>query len=335
MGTASSDFELRARRPASLLLLPRPGMALKLPAHQLSDAPQSDIVGITFNASSSLFATSTSEGWVIYRTEPLAVISRRGEQLPSLARSTYSRSGTAEFPNSSLRFVLPLAQTNLLFLVGGPPCPLYPPNKVLFWDDKLGKTVAELEFREDVRGLVARRDRLVVVLRRRVIVFVLGKGGMGVWREGVYQTTDNLNGMWFQLVLRGGWGADRVPQGSSRSPRTRAPVSSPSQDDNQARSSSYGSHPSIPILPLSLLHLPTIRPPPPIPPSPSSSPTPPLSLLSPPLLRARSSPPPRQREPSCESGIPRRAHLSRSCDEGRIRQRSLGLRSGGTAEQCA
>lgn len=59
----------------------------------------------------------------------------------------------------------------------------------------MGTTVVELEFDEEVRGLAARRDRLVVVLRRRVIVYVLGKGGIGVWREGVYTTTDNPHGI--------------------------------------------------------------------------------------------------------------------------------------------
>ncbi|KAK4702982.1 hypothetical protein P7C70_g3229, partial [Phenoliferia sp. Uapishka_3] len=150
---------------------------MNLPTHLLSDSPLSPITNVTFSTEpSSLFATATTEGWVVYGVNPLRVISRR------------------EFPNSSLRIVLPLAQTNLLFLVGGPPSPLYPPNKVLFWDDKLGKTVAELEFREDVRGLAARRDRLVVVLRRRVLIYVLGEGATGIWREGVYPTTDNPTG---------------------------------------------------------------------------------------------------------------------------------------------
>ena len=90
--------------------------------------------------------------------------------------------------------MLPIEQTNILLLVGGPPSPLYPPNKVLFWDDARARTVAELEFSEDVRGLAARRDRLIVVLRRRVIIYVLGRGGIGIWREGVYETTSNLKG---------------------------------------------------------------------------------------------------------------------------------------------
>ena len=99
-----------------------------------------------------------------------------------------------EYVDSSLAIVLPLYSTNILFLVGGPPSPLYPPNKVVVWDDKQAKAVAELEFREDVRGLFARRDRLVVVLRKRVLIYVIGQGATGLWREGVYVTGENLSG---------------------------------------------------------------------------------------------------------------------------------------------
>ncbi|GAA5902157.1 hypothetical protein JCM6882_006716 [Rhodosporidiobolus microsporus] len=152
-------------------------MALHLPAHSLSDEPTSNIRGLHLNSSASLFATSTTDGWVVYRTNPLEVVTRR------------------DLPDSSLRLVLPLERTNLLFLVGGPPSPLYPPNKVVVWDDKQGAAVAELEFREDVRGLAARRDRLIVILRRRVVIFVLGKGEAGIWREGSYETTDNPRGL--------------------------------------------------------------------------------------------------------------------------------------------
>ncbi|GAA6058579.1 hypothetical protein JCM10212_007018 [Sporobolomyces blumeae] len=152
-------------------------MALHLPAHTLQDAPPSNITGLTLNAPTSLFATGTLGGWIVYRTFPLEVMTRK------------------DLPNASLRIVLPLEQTNLLLLVGGPPTPLYPPNKVVIWDDQLGAPVAELEFREDVRGLAARKDRIVVALRRRVIIYVLGAGDIGVWREGSYETADNPKGI--------------------------------------------------------------------------------------------------------------------------------------------
>lgn len=54
--------------------------------------------------------------------------------------------------------------------------------------------MAELEFREDVKALAARRDKLVVVFRKRLLVFGIGQGGSGLWREGAYETTDNPAG---------------------------------------------------------------------------------------------------------------------------------------------
>ncbi|BGP29006.1 Phosphatidylinositol 3,5-bisphosphate-binding protein [Rhodotorula toruloides] len=152
-------------------------MALHLPAHTLSDEEPSPVTAVHLNSDGSVFATSTTRGWVVYRTNPLEAVTRR------------------DLPDSSLKIVLPLERTNLLFLVGGPPSPLYPPNKVVFWDDKAKQAVAELEFREEVLGLAARRDRLVVALKRRVLVFVLGGGVTGIWREGVYETTENPKGL--------------------------------------------------------------------------------------------------------------------------------------------
>lgn len=85
----------------------------------------------------------------------------------------------------------PVAKSNIVLLVGGPPTPAFAENKVVIWDDATGQIVAELEFDDKVRGLAARRDRLAVALRRRVVVFVLGQGPNGLWREGTYETYDN------------------------------------------------------------------------------------------------------------------------------------------------
>ncbi|GAA5879269.1 hypothetical protein JCM3774_006420 [Rhodotorula dairenensis] len=152
-------------------------MALHLAAHTLSDDPRSPVTNVHLNADGTLFACSTVHGWVIHSTNPLQVVSRK------------------DLADSSLSICLPLKRTNLVFLVGGPPTPLYPPNKVVLFDIKADRAVAELEFRESVRGLAARRDRLVVALRRRVVVFVLGQGQAGIWREGTYETTDNPKGL--------------------------------------------------------------------------------------------------------------------------------------------
>lgn len=75
--------------------------------------------------------------------------------------------------------------------MGGGRSPLYPPNKVIFWDDAIGADVAELEFRERVRGLACRRGWLSVALKRRVVVFKIGKE---VTKHAEWETGENVKG---------------------------------------------------------------------------------------------------------------------------------------------
>ncbi|KAM0793151.1 hypothetical protein ACM66B_000626 [Microbotryomycetes sp. NB124-2] len=153
-------------------------MALHLAPHTISDYEQPRTNCVRFNSrDSSSFATATDTGFCVYQTAPLQVFSRRDSQ------------------GGSVEFVVQLEHSNILFIVGGGNQPLYPPNKVVLWDDKLAKPVAQLEFRERVRGLAARRDRVAVALSKRVIVFALGKGANGIWREGSYETTSNPKGL--------------------------------------------------------------------------------------------------------------------------------------------
>ena len=104
----------------------------------------------------------------------------------------------AEITGGTLAAVLPLHTSSLLFLVGGGRSPRYPPNKVILWDDAIGQEVAELEFREKVRGLACRRGWLAVALRRRVVVFRVGET---VVRFGEWDTCDNTRGACFGLAL--------------------------------------------------------------------------------------------------------------------------------------
>lgn len=97
-----------------------------------------------------------------------------------------------ELTGGTLAAAFPLHTTNLLFLLGGGRSPLYPPNKVIVWDDALGKEVAELEFRERVRGLTCRRGWLAVALRRRVVVFQVGEQFK---RHAEWDTCDNPRGL--------------------------------------------------------------------------------------------------------------------------------------------
>ena len=101
--------------------------------------------------------------------------------------------GSAELPGGTLAAIIPLHMTSLLILLGGGRNPLYPPNKVILWDDALGKEVSELEFKECVCGIACRRDWLIVSLKRRVVIF---KVGQRVTRFREWETCDNERGVW-------------------------------------------------------------------------------------------------------------------------------------------
>lgn len=100
-------------------------------------------------------------------------------------------SDPSELSGGTLAAVVPCHTSSLLFLLGGGRSPLYPPNKVILWDDAAGTEVAELEFREKVGGLTCRRGWLGVALRRRVVVFEVHET---VIRRGEYDTCDNPRG---------------------------------------------------------------------------------------------------------------------------------------------
>jgi len=121
------------------------------------------------------FATANAEGWTIYRNYPLKVLHKH------------------LVPNGSLRIVMPLHRTNILYLVGGPPSPLYSPNKVVIYDCSESKAVFSIELTSPVLGLAARRDKLVVVLLERVVVFAVS--AEGVREEGQWETCSNPKGL--------------------------------------------------------------------------------------------------------------------------------------------
>ncbi|KAF9055219.1 hypothetical protein BDZ89DRAFT_1087911 [Hymenopellis radicata] len=139
---------------------------MNLARHSISATAPVHIFDARFDSDCQIFTTATPAGLAVYRTWPLTLIRKRGH------RSLHTSS--------------------LLFLVGGGRSPLYPPNKVIIWNDHLGCEVAELEFRERVRGLACRRGWLSVALRRRVVVFEIGER---VTRFGEWETCDNPKGL--------------------------------------------------------------------------------------------------------------------------------------------
>ena len=98
----------------------------------------------------------------------------------------------SEISGGTLAAAVPLHSSSLLFLVGGGRSPRYPPNKVILWDEAQGKEVADLEFRERVRGVACRRGWLAVALKRRVVVYKLDTS---ITRHAEYDTCENPKGV--------------------------------------------------------------------------------------------------------------------------------------------
>lgn len=69
--------------------------------------------------------------------------------------------------------IRPVFSTPLLCFVGSASNPRYPLNTVYFWDDRQNQSIAEIHFRSEVKNVLIRRDRAVIILPTLTYVYML------------------------------------------------------------------------------------------------------------------------------------------------------------------
>ncbi|CAJ1389354.1 unnamed protein product [Effrenium voratum] len=110
-----------------------------------------EILYVSFNQDYTCFVCGTESGFRVYSTDPFHLTFRRDFE-----------------DGSGLGVVCMLFRTNILAFSGGGKNPRFQPHKVVLWDDRHTRVMAELSFKTPVKSVKLRRDLVVVATINKV-----------------------------------------------------------------------------------------------------------------------------------------------------------------------
>lgn len=117
--------------------------------------PSNEILYCSFNQDFTCFVVGTENGFRVYSTDPF--------------RLTFKRDFTEE--ETGVGVISMLYKTNILAFSGGGAKPRLQPHKVVLWDDRQARSIAELSFNAPVKSVKLRRDLVVVAVEKKVYVY--------------------------------------------------------------------------------------------------------------------------------------------------------------------
>jgi len=119
----------------------------------LQSVPLHEVLYVNFNQDFTCFVCGTETGFLVYNTDPLRLTSRR------------------DFTEGGYGIVTMLYRTNITAAVGGGRNPCFEPRKVIIWDDRQSRILAELTFCSIVKAVRLRRDLVIVAIENKVYVY--------------------------------------------------------------------------------------------------------------------------------------------------------------------